>query len=221
MLAGAAHMLHDDRNGRLGILRRDGRDQRPMLFQHRPAPAERHREAAIDGGQRIALPPPEFDRNPIVVALVHGAVKGQVEFGHPGRIAEIDRFVLVLDRFEALDIDLGGQRHEATHQPGLDQFCHLEDIAHKGFVDGPDPGAAIAGEHHQPFAPQLLQRLAHRIGAGAIAGRKAGDNQPLARRQPAEDDILAQRLIDKPRIQGTRRRGRVFRHGNRAHWRAH
>ena len=62
---------------------------------------------------------------------------------------------------------------EPAGQRRLDQHLDLVDVADEILVDRPHAGAAIGLDQHEAFAAQLLQRLAYRIGRGAVARRRA------------------------------------------------
>ena len=88
-------------------------------------------------------------------------------------------------------------------QPGafdFDQGAGLECVARIHQVerrhDGADPGAAL----HQAFQRQPRQGFANARQAAAIAARQRLFVQPLAGRQPADDDVH-QKLAIKPRLQ--------------------
>src|SRR5690606_38515269 len=65
-------------------------------------------------------------------------------------------------------------------------------------------------EDDEALAAQLLQRLAHRVGAGAIAGGERRDLQPLVGGEAAAEDIFADQVVDAARFE----RGEVLAFGS-------
>ena len=102
-------------------------------------------------------------------------------------------------RLEALQFrDVVVRRHadEPARQRRLDEHADLGDVADEVLVDGPHARAAVRRDDDEAFAAQNLQRLAHRVGGGAVAAREVGDDQPLVGLEPALDDVLADEFVN-------------------------
>ena len=84
------------------------------------------------------------------------------------------------------------RRGQRDHQRRLPRqhFPHLVDLPH--FLAGIEPhgGADVLFAQHDALALELEQRLAHEMPAGAVAGHQRVLDQPRARREAAEDDVL-------------------------------
>jgi Ca2+-binding RTX toxin-like protein len=79
MLTRAAHMRFNDLGRDVGIVRFERSDETAMFADHGSAPADRHRMAAIDGTEDLAVLPPQFQSVPVVVPVVELAVELGVE----------------------------------------------------------------------------------------------------------------------------------------------
>ena len=112
-------------------------------------------------------------------------------------IVESRRLDLGLDRLQPRDVLVGRVVDEPARHVRLEQRGDLVDVADEVIVDRPHAGAAIAAEEHEAFAAQLLQRLAHRVGAGAVAAAELADLQSRAGGEPSLDDVLADQLVDR------------------------
>ena len=87
-------------------------------------------------------------------------------------------------RFELGNVLVGRHADEPARQGRLDQNADLVDVADEILVDRPDARAAIAVKDDEAFAAQQLQRLANRVGRGAVALGEIGDDQPLIGLEP-------------------------------------
>ena len=91
-------------------------------------------------------------------------------------------------------LDQAGGRGQRDHQRRLPRqhFPHLVDLPHfLGRVE-PHGGADVFFAQHDALALELKQALAHEMPAGAVARHQRVLDQPRARREAAEDDVLFQ-----------------------------
>ena len=111
----------------------------------------------------------------------------------------IGEVVLLDQALNALEFgDVLVRRHadEPAGQRGLDQHADLVDVAHEILVDRPDARAAVGREDDEALAAEQLQRLADRIGGGAMPLGEVGDDQTFVGPEAALDDVVADELID-------------------------
>src|SRR5690606_29238437 len=111
-----------------------------------------------------------------------------------------------LDALELLDLLERRHADEPARHSGFDENADLVYVTDEILVDGPHPRAPIGGDDDEALPPQELQRLAYRIGRGAVAAREIGDDQPLVGLEAALDDVLADQLVNgRPGPRGARR----------------
>ena len=96
-------------------------------------------------------------------------------------------------------LEVGGGRPSGRGARGddleaLEQREHLDDRLAR---DRRDRRADVRDADDQPFGLQQPQRFAHRDDADLEAPREVVDDQPLARRQLALRNRVAQRVVDK------------------------
>ena len=89
-------------------------------------------------------------------------------------------------------------RGQGDHQRRLPRqhFPHLVDLPDLLAGIEPHGGADVLFAQHDALALQLKQGLAHEMPAGAVARHQRVLDQPRARREAAEDDVLLQPADD-------------------------
>ena len=117
-------------------------------------------------------------------------------------IGEVVLLDQALDAFEFGDVLVGRHVDEPAGQRRLDQDADLVDIADEILVDRPDARAAVGREDDEALAAQQLQRLAHRVGRGAVTLGEVGDHEPLVGCEPPRDDVFADQFIERGALAG-------------------
>src|SRR5262245_18214272 len=103
MPAGALDVPGDDARGAVGILALETGDEAAMLLDDRLAARPAEGETAADRAQRLAMPPPEIDGVPVVVAVIDGEVEAFVEAAIGFGTAEAADLDFRLDRLQPPD----------------------------------------------------------------------------------------------------------------------
>ena len=97
------------------------------------------------------------------------------------------------------EVGLGAVQRRAGDRQALERQTQAVDLLEVGSRQARDDRAAVAAQQHQPLLLELQQRFADRAAAHLMAGGDLDLAQPLAGREVALQDGLAQLRADRRR----------------------